>query len=575
MESFLSHPVIAVVILLGALVFFHELGHFAVGRACGIAAEIFSIGFGSTIVKFRRGHTEYRLSAIPLGGYVKFYGATPAEPVPPGVEGQEFYRAAYWRRMLTIAAGPAANFLLAAVAFAVLGGAGIPHPPAVIGDVLPGGAAEQAGVYPGDKLIAIDGNPVIRWRELESAVSKSAGRQMVWDIERDGQKIQLGMKPATVEVENVLGRKVQIGRAGVSLGIIPARVGVLSRDSWAFRGGLRTGDEVRSVACAGGAPRQTTNFGILALGLWDLAGSCRGTVDLAIVRDGKDMVISASAISLPRSGMDGSVGADPITATYGVIRSYASRLGIDDGQLVVWPDSGEKIPVPSPFLSGDRIVAFDGKKFDGIFGLRDLVLENQNPEVPVTVVRDFATQELKVPLKAFDTQQAKGRVTIYTLPVSFLAQPGEPAPVIEKYASPFSALRYGFEETGRQMVTIAGALLHLVSGEIPVKALGGPIMIAKVAGDSAKLGWQAFLTSLAMISVNLGLVNLFPIPVLDGGQMILFSVEGILRRPLSERAMEAFHKLGFICVMALVLLATYNDLSRFWKSMLTSMFGGQ
>jgi len=147
--------------------------------------------------------------------------------------------------------------------------------------------------------------------------------------------------------------------------------------------------------------------------------------------------------------------------------------------------------------------------------------------------------------------------------------------VIEKYSNPLSALRYGFEETGRQMVMITGALFHLVSGEIPVKALGGPIMIAKVAGDSAKLGWQAFLTSLAMISVNLGLVNLFPIPVLDGGQMILFSVEGILRRPLSERAMEAFHKLGFICVMALVLLATYNDLSRFWKSMLTSILGGQ
>jgi len=575
LESFLSHPVIAVVILLGALVFFHELGHFVAGRACSIAVEVFSIGFGATIFKFRRGLTEYRLSAIPLGGYVKFYGSTPSEPVPAGVEGKEFFRANYWRRMLTIAAGPAANFLLAAIAFAVLGGAGIPHPPAVIGDVLPGGAAEQAGVFPGDKLVAIDSIPVTRWREIEATVSKSAGRHMSWDIERTGKRIKVLLKPANVEVENVLGRKVQIGRAGVSLGIVPSRVGILSRDSWANLAGLRTGDEIRAVSCAGGAPRSTPGFGVLAVTMWELSQSCRGVIELTIVRDGKELKISASSspgsrdVKVPSD--DGLQGVVP----FGTIRHLMLNLGIDDGQLIVWPDSSEKIPVSPPFHVGDRIVKFDGKSFDGIFGLRDLVIDNQKPEVSVTVVRDFQEINLNVRLKAFDSQQAKGRVTVYALPAFFLAQPGEPAPVIEKYGNPLSALRYGFEETGRQMVMITGALFHLVSGEIPVKALGGPIMIAKVAGDSAKLGWQAFLTSLAMISVNLGLVNLFPIPVLDGGQMILFSVEGILRRPLSERAMEAFHKLGFICVMALVLLATYNDLSRFWKSMLTSILGGQ
>ena len=398
---------------------------------------------------------------------------------------------------------------------------------------------------------------------------------MVWDIERHGQRTQVRFKPAMVEVENVLGRKVQIGRAGVSLGIIPSRLGILSRDSWANRAGLKTGDDVRAVACDNDPPRDTPGFGVLASSLWEMSRSCRAGIKMTIVREGKEIKIDAISLASMRTGKFWSdVGQSP-TATFGLIRQFMSDLGIDDGQLVVWPDPAEKNPVSSPFQSGDRIIKFDGKGFDGIFGLRDLVVENQKPEVSVAVVRDFQEIDLTVPLKAFDTQQAKGRVTVYTLPVFFLAQPGEPDPVIEKYGNPLSALRYGFEETGRQMVTITGALLHLVSGEIPVKALGGPIMIAKVAGDSAKLGWQAFLTSLAMISVNLGLVNLFPIPVLDGGQMVLFSVEGILRRPLGERAMEAFHKLGFICVMALVLLATYNDLSRFWKSMLTSILGGQ
>ena len=149
----------------------------------------------------------------------------------------------------------------------------------------------------------------------------------------------------------------------------------------------------------------------------------------------------------------------------------------------------------------------------------------------------------------------------------------EPEPLVERYSNPFRAVAYGVRQTAVQTHELFGNVISLVSGEIPLKALGGPMLIAKVAGDSARRGWQTFIASMALISVNLGLLNLFPIPVLDGGQLVLMLVEGLKRRPLSEAALENFQKVGFTMVLALVVLATYNDLSRFWRSMLESVVG--
>lgn len=570
MEHFLSHPVVAMVILLGVLVFVHELGHFLVGRFSGIAVEIFSIGFGTPILKFRSGRTEYRVCVIPLGGYVKFYGAVPEEEVPAEVVGQEFWRAGYWQRMATVIAGPLANFMLAAVAFAVLGGAGVPHPPSVLGDVLEGSPAESAGIFPGDRLIAIDGKQVTRWRELETSVSKSPEKSMTWTVERlvggVARSFEVSLTPALVEVENVLGRKVKIGRAGVSLGMVPPYIAVSTKESWAFRTGLRTGDLVQSMKCgSSGAAVEARGYGAMISSLKNLLAACPRELEIQVAREGQTLVQIAAQLSNEQLDL-----ARREEKAYGAVREFAKSLGVEDAQLVI--ASGDGV-LPEGLEAGDRLTGFAGSPVAGIFGLRDLVLGNQNETVDIEVSRNFESTTVAIRLKPIDSQQAKGRVTVFTLPLSFLAQPVEPDPVVEKYDGLWAALRYGMDETGRQTVAITGALFHLVTGEIPIKALGGPIMIAKVAGDSAKLGWQAFLTSLALISVNLGLVNLIPIPVLDGGQLVLFTAEGIIGRPVSPRAMELFQKVGFIFVGALILLATYNDLSRFWKSMLAALVG--
>jgi regulator of sigma E protease len=149
----------------------------------------------------------------------------------------------------------------------------------------------------------------------------------------------------------------------------------------------------------------------------------------------------------------------------------------------------------------------------------------------------------------------------------------DPDPIVEIYDSPVDAVAYGVKETARQTGELVRNVASLITGDIPLKSLGGPMLIAKVAGESARRGWQTFLNSMALISVNLGLLNLFPIPVLDGGQLVLMIAEGLKRRPLREAAIENFQKVGFAMVLALVVLATYNDLSRFWKSMLRSVVG--
>ena len=150
----------------------------------------------------------------------------------------------------------------------------------------------------------------------------------------------------------------------------------------------------------------------------------------------------------------------------------------------------------------------------------------------------------------------------------------KPEPYMEKYDGFFAPVWYGITNSLKLSGQIVGALVGLITGDVPLGALGGPMLIAKVAGDSAALGLAAYLSTMAIISINLCMINLFPIPVLDGGQLVMLAAEAIKGSMLSEAAIENYQKIGFVMVMGLVLLSTYNDLGRFWASMLRTV-GGQ
>ena len=483
--SLLSHPLIAILLLLGALVFFHEAGHFLVGKACGIAVEIFSIGFGPVIFGFQRGETHYRLSAIPLGGFVKFYGSLPGEDVPDDVVGREFVSASLMKRFLTIVAGPVANFLLAFVCYAVMGYSGIEQPPSAVGEVMKGSPAEKGGLQFGDQVLEIDGKPTKTWRDLHEIVYSSPGKPLKFLVDRRGIKNELTVTPDVVKNPDMIPL-AEYGRIGISPGKVPSFIDVRDSQSIAYKAGLRSGDKVVRIRV--GSQEQNIRYYRELLALLAKAYKNGETeASLKVKRGDGEQWFQWS--------MSGHSIGD---------------LGIHHAQLTVKAITDKTI---QGVLPGDTILAWNGQQIASIFEYSEKASDHRQPSVQLSVLRNMKVVPVTVRLKPVEVQKAEGKVTLYILPAKFLGQMVQPDPVVEEYGL-LGAMGYGWSTTLKQTGVIASAVFHLIKGDMPLKALGGPISIAKVASDSVKLGWMTFFSAMALISINLGLLNLIPIPVL-------------------------------------------------------------
>ena len=574
MQSIFSNPVVAMLIMLGALVLFHELGHFLVGRWCGVAIEKFSIGFGSRLIAFRRGQTEYLVGWIPLGGYVKFYGSTRNEDVPEGVTGTLFWKATLWKRAAIVAAGPVANFLLA---FLILWGMvmhGLEHPPALVGDVIAGGRAELAGILPGDKFIEIAGQSIKGWTDIERIFQKNADVPLHMTILRKGVPIEKNVTPEAVVGRTIFGSISKIGRLGVALAYPSAVVTVTSAGSALALDGLHTGDRLDAWIDSAGLVHKIhglhETFALFAE--WSrtavptvkvvlrpvtiVADEGGRSVELAD-KNVREVILNISKWPQIKGETD---------------RAYAASIGAVDSHLTVGRVKGK---IADVLKVGDRLVAWNRQPIANIFRLQEIMEAWKLPEVPLTVMRDYKDVVVSVPLDPIEVQLPEGAVTFYSLDVAMLGQSTSPDFEVIQESNPFKAAGMALSEGYNQTSVMVVALWRIITGVTPIKALGGPMMIAKVASDSAKAGGLAFLATMAVISINLGLVNLFPIPVLDGGQLVLLAVEGVKRSPISESTIENFQKIGFVMVMSLVVVALYNDLSRFWGSMAASIFGSK
>ena len=572
MAEIFTHPIPAVIVLLGVLVLVHEAGHYLVGRLCGIAVETFSIGFGPRIFGWTSNGTDYRVSWIPLGGYVKFAGAHPAEDVPPGLPGRAFREVSLGRRALTIIAGPGANFVLALVAYTTLGLAGIEHPPAIIGEVVPGSPADEAGLRYGDKVLQIGDEPTETWFDLQKSIAAAPGQQLTVGVEREGEELRLELTPEAVEAVGMNGLMGEVGRAGVALGRLPSIIAITDDQGIAAKAGLRTGDRITALDVEG-FERPVEYYAAFEDLVQRAIATGSDFIDLKVKRPERlDVWVSAEGESndMPTPSFEATSIRLPLVSSNEAPIAVLGDLGLGNAQLTI---ARLEEPVAKALEVGDQVVGWNGKSVANIYELGERLRKNNKSEVVLDIRRAGAEIQVPVTLQPVDTQRPEGKVTIFTLPAMFLSQPEQPDPLVERYANPIAALTYGAKETLRQTGALTAGLWSLISGDVPLKALGGPMLIAKVAGDSAARGWQTFLGAMALISVNLGVLNLFPIPVLDGGQLVLLGMEGVRRRPLAEAAVENFQKVGFALVMALVVLATYNDLSRFWKSMLESVIG--
>lgn len=351
--------VLAVVLVLGLLIFFHELGHFLVARLMRIGVPVFSLGFGPKIFSFLYKGTEYRLSAVPLGGYVKLSGENPNDELAPDARPEEsFSLRPPWQRILVVAAGPVFNFFLA---FLIYWGLfwfhGQQELLPVVGQVMESSPAETAGLRPGDRVLAIDGREINYWSELSETIQQSGGRALVMTVLRDQRQVEITAQPRVETRQNIFGEDIQVAMLGITA--------------------------------------------------------------------------SGDAQSIP--------------------------LG------------------------------------------------------------------------------------------------------------PGTAMIAGIEQTWTIVTLTVQGIIKLIERIIPVDTIGGPILIAQLVSEQASVGLTNLLALTALISINLGLLNLLPVPVLDGGHILFYTLEAIKGKPLSPRMQEMAYKIGIAFLVALMTFAVFNDIHRFFK----------
>ncbi len=443
--------VLSFVIVIGILILIHELGHFFVARLVGVGVERFSIGFGPVLLRWRGKETEYCLSAIPMGGYVKMLGEE--NPLEGGGTlaydpAKAFALKPLWARFLIVFAGPAMNFVLAAVIFSlILMTVGRPVWPALVGRVVEGGPAAAAGLRSGDVVTSVDGRPVSHWEDAERAIAGSGGRPLRLTVKREGTEQTVAVTPrATMVRDPIFKESREVWDLGAGPRLTP-HIGSVTSGSPAEKAGIRVGDLVIAV---GGQPVYTPED--LMQAIQKRAGQ---TFELTVERDGKPLTVRVTANTVREKG-----------------------------------PSGEEVEV--------------GRIGVGIV-TRAVRFEPYNPVVAV------------------------GQGTVKTWDITVLTLKG---------------------------------LWKLVSRQIDSSNIGGPIQIAMETGRQAREGMASVALFTAIISVNLAVLNLLPVPMLDGGHLLFFVVEGILGRPLSVKKRETAQQVGFVLLMLLMVYALYNDLQR-------------
>jgi len=447
--------VLAFLFAIGVLVAVHEYGHFWMARRCGIRVLRFSIGFGKRLwTRTDRLGTEYAISAIPLGGYVKLLDEREG-PVPSQDLAAAYNRKPVWQRILVLLAGPFANFLFAAVAYWILFVAGVPALKPVLGEVTPDSMAARAGLVSGDEIVAVEGRATASREAVLLAIIDRLMESRSIDLELrtpDG-----GTRRVALEIEGDTRPLTEPGALLPGLGFefwypeIPAVVGKIVPGSPAARAGLEAGDRIVAV------------------------------------------------------------GEEPVA---------------DFPALV-------KIVQPQPGRTLDFAIERAGARLD----------------VPIEVEAQR------------EGEQLVGRIGV---------QPAAPGAVPEEMRTrerygPVDSVGRAVGKTWDMSVLTLRLLWNVGTGDVSVKNLSGPINIAEYAGFSARQGILAFLSFLAVVSVSLFVLNLLPIPILDGGQIVYQVAELVKGSPLSERAQAVGQRIGIFLLLVLMSFAFYNDLSRLFS----------
>lgn len=443
--------ILAFIIAIAILVAFHEFGHFWVARRLGVKVQVFSIGFGKKLMSWRgKDGTEYAISAVPLGGYVKMLDEREGDVKPEELDGA-FNRKPLWVRFAVVSAGPIFNFIFAIVAYWLIFMLGLKGTVPLVGEVTPGSIAAQAGITAGDQIVAIEQVPVKTWSDVFRSMMPRIG------------------------------------------------------DTGYVRFDLKNDNE----------PNKTVNLNIS---------------NWVLEERNPDLLISLG-----------------IEAYYPPIPPIIKQVNSSD-------PAGA-----AGFQVGDFVLSVDGKKISDWQGFVDIV--EVSPFVALNVIVERDGKEIPLVLTPRTRGQGPKADKGFAGLVVEIPEPDPKTQWTERF-NPLDAFIASLKKTNEFIGISFKMIGKMIVGDIGLYNLSGPITIAQGAGVSFSVGFQHYLNFLALISISLGVINLLPIPILDGGHLLYYVIEFITRKPVSERVQIIGFKLGMLFLIFVMTVAFYNDLIR-------------
>lgn len=534
------------VILLGVLITVHELGHFLIAKWLNVKVLRFSIGFGPKIVGFTRGETEYRIAWIPLGGYVKMAGELPHDEVDAKDAARGFLAQPPWKRALIIIGGPLFNLIFPILIyfFVFFGDRDVVS--TRIKHVDPGLPAAEAGIIPGDKVVAVDGTPVATFERLDGILADRAGQQTRLTIERDGELIEKTLTPTQMFEVGMLDSNVR-GAIGISYASPVPIVGV-QPGSPAHEAGLRTFDLIVSV---NGQPVSDMHALRNAL---KAAGS-----------PAKLQVARSVPLELPGVPLI----ANPKLLTFEVPLQQGEgleALGVESSNLFVMNVYENSAAAKAGLQQGDKLLAVNGKAIDSFDGFRAAMAKAEGKPFEVKWRSGSETKTATIQVGTYYRNEAGEQIPTDGVGVQFMPSArGSDVETVKVNFGVVEALRLSVNRLGEDIRNVGLVLTRLVSGDLPFSTVGGPIMMFQLASKASELGVEYYLGLMGLISVNLGIMNLLPIPILDGFALLSALWEAIRRRPIPVRAREVANMVGLAMLVILMVLVFKNDLTRWWS----------
>ena len=531
------------IIPLGFIIFIHELGHFYAAKRCGIKVNTFSLGFGPKLIGVQRGETEYRISLLPFGGYVQMEGESPTEQT--GAPG-EFASASIGNRAFVVAAGPVVNLLFGLLIYwfvfatginadsaRLIGGlTGLPlgeEEAIQIGWIADDGPGAVGGLMPGDTVISVNGDPISHWAMFQTRIYISANKPLELVVERDGERKVLSVTP---DAEPSVRGDIGIIRVSSRVETV---VGYVEEGSLAAQAGIQVGDQIESIN-----GEKLHNVPYFGYGVWHTSEDWRNKKYQSLYQ----------SINENQEAMMLGIRRGDETFTVELPVRWHVKANIQE----------DSIAQNAGIQGGDMLLSLNGWAVDNATLYSEL-MTMADRSIEIGLMRDGNPQKVTLAAESQSLEvDAEGALfgLAWQTSLSGMEFAAKTAP-LPNY-NLYTGFGKGVEATWLTFTTVGRTLQQLVGGEVSPKHLAGPIGIADATSRMFdRVGFSSVLFFIGFISINLCIVNLLPIPIADGGQLLFMAVEKIRGRPMPRKAQEIVQQVSIFLLIALFLYITWFD----------------